>query len=174
METPSTTSIGLKYGLIFGMISIIYSISMYASGLMLNTSMGAVNGIVGLGLMIAGFVLAFREFKAATNGFMEFKEGLMICFLMSLILCSVSGLFTYVLYKFIDPELLTSMEELIRQQYEAANMSDEQIEQALEMSKFFRTPEFMLASALIGGLFFHMIVGLITTAAMKKTKPMFE
>jgi flagellar biosynthesis protein FliQ len=51
------------------------------------------------------------------------------------------------------------------------DMSEEQIEQALEMSKKFMSPVMMTVFAYLGSLFFGLIISLVLAAVNKRENP---
>ncbi|QNP51020.1 DUF4199 domain-containing protein [Hymenobacter qilianensis] len=84
-STPvSTTSVGLRYGLLTGIVSIIYSFILLAANLEQNTALS----LLGIVILIGGIFLAHKNYKENNGGFMSYGQGLGIGVILSL----VSGL----------------------------------------------------------------------------------
>ncbi|PIQ19874.1 MAG: DUF4199 domain-containing protein, partial [Cytophagales bacterium CG18_big_fil_WC_8_21_14_2_50_42_9] len=76
--------------------------------------------------------------------------------------------------KFIDSELIQRMQEKQYMEMERRGMTDEQIEQATQMSQKLTSPEMMVIWAIIGTLLMGFILSLIIAAITKNTRPDFE
>ncbi|MEO1098405.1 MAG: DUF4199 domain-containing protein, partial [Bacteroidota bacterium] len=64
-------------------------------------------------------------------------------------------------------------EEQIRSM-EESGMGDDQIEQAMEISSFFMSPEFTLIIGIFGGVLIGFILSLIISAFTKNNDPSLE
>ncbi len=169
--TPaSTASVGMRYGLLTGLVSIIISFGlnvtqMEASPLKYLTSV----------VMIAGIILAQRDFKQRNSGFMEYGQGLGVGVVASTVIGVLSAIFTYIYTAFIDPAIMTRALEKARTEMEAkGNMSDAQIEQAMAMSAKFTSGPILLVFIIVGSIVIGLIISLITSAFIKNAKPEFE
>ncbi|MFT7031067.1 MAG: hypothetical protein ACI83W_001277 [Marinoscillum sp.] len=166
----SMKSVALKYGVISGLIGIIYFLILDFSGMSANQSLGMV------GLLFAAVImfLAQKEFIRDGDGFMNYGQGLGLGTLMSLVSSIISSIFTFIYISYVN----TSFMETVKQQQivtlEEQGMSDAQIEQALKMSESFSGPTAMLIFGIIGGVFFGFIISLIVSAITKKSRPEFE
>jgi hypothetical protein len=86
----------------------------------------------------------------------------------------MGGLFSYIYIKFVDSTMMTKIIEMQRLELEKRNMSDEEIEQAIEMSSSFTTPEMILVMSIIGFFFTGFLISLVVAAAMRNARPEFE
>ena len=80
----------------------------------------------------------------------------------------ILAVFTFVLYKFIDPSLTEQLLANSEETLIAAGFTDEMIEQQLEMSGKFMNPAFMSITTIFQVLFSGLIVSLITSIFLKK------
>jgi hypothetical protein len=84
----------------------------------------------------------------------------------------ISSVFTYVYVKFVDTSFAQTILDKSRENMEeAGTMSDAQIDQAMEMTSKFTTPEMMVVFGLVGGLIGGCIIVLLVTIFTKKSNP---
>ncbi|MVN78894.1 DUF4199 family protein [Hymenobacter sp. HMF4947] len=169
LVTPS--AIGMRYGLLTGLVSIIVSFAIYALQLDQNSAAKFLTTVV----LVVGIILAQRNYKQLNAGFMSYGDGMTIGALLSLVVGVLSALFTYVYTHFIDADVMTRAMEKARTDMEArGNMSDAQIDQAMAISAKFTSGPILLIIVLLGSLIFGVIISLITSAIIKNPKPEFE
>lgn len=171
MENQTTTTrTALKWGVIIGIINVLYSTAIMVSGQIGNQTMGyAVYLIIG-----AGIYFALNDFKKENLGFMSFGQGLGLGTMMSTIVGLISSFYSFAYMKFIDSSIPDQILKNAEREMEKKGLPDDQIEQAMEYSKMFMSPGVMF----IAGVFFTVLLGfvlsLIIAAIMKKDKPVFE
>ncbi len=175
METTTTpvttTSVGVRYGTLIGLVSIIYTFILFATGQELNQALSWIS----LVLPIVGIVLAHKAFKQANGGFMSYGQGLGIGVVLAFISSLLITLFSYVYRTFIDPDLASRMLDKTRAKLEeGGNLSDAQIDQALAMSTKFSTGAIGVAVGLLSGVLLGLVFSLVIAAFTKHTKPEFE
>lgn len=168
---PAKNGIAIRYGVITGFISIVYSLILNITDLAFTTKALTWISFV---ILIAGMVLAMREFKRLNNGFMSFGQGLGIGTLVAVISSVLGGIFTYIYVKFIDSGYLEKMHNMQISELEEKGMNDEQIEQAISLSQKMMTPEMMMVFAIVGGLVFGFLLSLVLSAIIKNTRPEFD
>jgi hypothetical protein len=171
MENQTTTTrTALKWGVIIGIINILYSTAIMATGQIGNQSLGyAVYLIVGVGIY-----LALNDFKKENSGFLTFGQGLGLGTMMSAILGLISSFYSFAYMKFIDSSIPDQILKNAEREMEKKGLPDDQIEQAMQYSKMFMSPGVMF----VAGVFFTVLLGfvlsLIIAAIMKKDKPVFD
>jgi hypothetical protein len=169
VETVTTRSVGIRYGLILSVISIAYFLGISMAGL---AGEGGIWSFIGAIPSIIVIVLAHKYFKDNGNGFMEYGQGFGIGFWIVLISSIVSSAFTYVYIKFIDTTFTQTMLDKSRDSMaEGGNMSDAQIDQAMEITSKFMSPEAIVGMGIVMGLIFGCIIALIVTIFTKKSNP---
>jgi hypothetical protein len=174
METNATsvtpTSVGLRYGLLTGLITVIISFALFAIQ-MEQSPLRYVSFVV----LVGGMVMAMRYFKESNQGFMSFGQGVGIGTVISAVGGVLSAIFTYVYMNIIDPEVMGRMMEKARADMEArGGMTDEQIDQGMAMAGKFMNGPIMIIGVVLGSLFFGVLLGLLVSAFMKHAKPEFE
>ncbi|GIV37274.1 MAG: hypothetical protein KatS3mg032_1653 [Cyclobacteriaceae bacterium] len=155
---PTTRSVGLKWGIISALFSILFFLILVIAGAnAFDNKWGWIGGIFSIIFM----VLAHREFKQQGDSFMTYGQGLGISFWMVLISTAVAGLFTYIYSNIIDPATMEKFYESQRMQMEERNMPEEQIEIALEWTrKLFWV--IYAVGGILGGMFIALIVSIFT------------
>lgn len=174
METNATsittTSVGVRYGLLTGLVSIIFSFILFVT----HTDQSPVRWL-GLAILVGGMVLAHNAYKQANGGFMNYSEGLGIGAFMSLVSGTLSTAFSYIYMTFVDPDYMARVMELTRTKMEEkGGMTDEQIDQAVHMMQKFSSGGWMVLFGVLGSLLFGFIIALVVSAITKNSKPEFE
>lgn len=175
METTSKvettiTSVGLRFGLLTGLVSIIVSFGIYA--LHLETS--PLRYLTSL-VLIVGIIVAQRAYKQRHAGFIGYGDGVSIGTLVATVVGVLSAAFTYVYTNFVDPDMMARIMEKARTDLEAkGNMSDAQIDQAMAISAKFSSGPILLIFVVVGSIVIGLIISLITSAIIKNPKPEFD
>jgi hypothetical protein len=165
IDPPSVMAIGLKYGLFLGLISI--AISLVTTMLGRNPlDSNWINMVVSLAVTVALVVLAHKNFKENNEGFMSYGQGLGIAMVAILVSIVLTGIYTFIYTKFIDPTAMDSVWEKAAADMEAKGQDEEQIETALGFAKNLFWLFFVL-----GGAFWGLIVGLIVSIFTQKNEP---
>jgi Protein of unknown function (DUF4199) len=171
MENQTTTTrTALKWGVIFGIITVLYNTGVYVSGQFGNKALGyVVYLIIGLGVYFS-----LIDFKKENQGFMSFGQGLGLGTMMSTIMGLISSFYSFAYMKFIDSGLNEQMLKKIEQEMEKQGTPDDQIEKAMEVMKMFMNPGILFITGLLFVVFIGFVLSLIITAIIKKDKPVFD
>lgn len=162
-KAPSTRDVGLQYGAILGVISIMLFLIPSLMGL--NPFKGGWNW-VGSAVTVLVIFLAQKKYKDEGNGFMSYGQGLGIALWVALISAPISILFSYGYTSFIDNGPFEMF--MIQQEDDmiAKGLSDSMIETSLEWTR-----KLFWAFGFIGAMFFTMLLALIITLFTKKANP---
>jgi Protein of unknown function (DUF4199) len=167
----------VKWGLITGIVAVIFTIILYVLDAKLLVSGYASLGIV---FTIVLIVLGVREVRTGQEGFISLSEALFAGFFIYVIATLVSTVFQYLLMTVIDPNLPIMMRETVMENTVAMmqkfGAAEEDINKAIEgmdQSQFDITPyrmfiNFLWSSAI--GIIIAFIIALI----MRKKRPVFE
>lgn len=167
-STVTTRSVGIRYGVIMGIVSIAFFMIMMVAGM----DMQGPARWASLIYTVIIFYLAHKYFKESGDGYMSIGQGTGIGFWSSLIASAISSVFTYVYVKFIDQTFIQQILDKQRQGFEeAGNMSDDQIDAAMEMTAKFTTPEMMVVFGLIGGVVIGVICAVVVSLFTQKKNP---
>ncbi|GAB2544448.1 DUF4199 domain-containing protein [Rufibacter soli] len=169
-QTVTPASVGIRYGLITGFISIIYSLLLFVTGLHLNKGFS----YLAILIPIVGIVFAYRNFKNENGGFMSYGQGLGTGTILGAVSGVMSSIFSYIYIKFIDGSIMEQIRNGSIEEMEQKGLSDEQIDNAIKITEKFSTPEMMFLFGLIGAVFMAFLISLIVAAVMKNNRPEFE
>ena len=176
-NNSSPLKMALTYGIYMAIISIIVTLVVWATslietlGLMGSSIIAFINLIITVTLLVI-FTKLYRDnlLEGKITFGKAFTFGLLIVICSSLI----TGVFSYILYKFIDPgymeRIMTVVQEKTYQMLANKGLSEDQIDAAMRAfeEKGVPTPMQSVQSALLGGLIGGSIMSLISSAIVKK------
>jgi hypothetical protein len=163
----------MTYGLVTGLVLIVYTLLLYATNNLIeqNFFLGIINYLI----LIAGIVIGTRSYRDHfLEGYISYSKALGYGVVISVFTGVVVGLFTYLLYAVIDPGLLKESIKIFEEEMLNQGVAPEQIESISEMQKQFRSPFMMLISSVFSYAVLGLIFSLITSAFLKKDKPIFD
>lgn len=171
ITTPTTpSSVGIRYGLITGLIATVVSLLQLA----LISDPETPLRWLSLVIMVVGIVLAHKSFKNMNGGFMSYGQGLSIGTIVSGVTGALSGIFSYIYMSFIDPDYMNRVMEITRSRMEEKGLDDAQIDQSMAMVSKFSGGPLTIVFGILGALLFGFIISLIISAFTKHTRPEFE
>lgn len=174
METASSTvwTIARKYGIILGLIAIIYTLAIYfiSVKMLMSWWVSVLLWIVS----IAVLVMAGKDRRKELGGFMTYKQALQTCFAVAVIYSLIYVGFEVVLHNVIDTGMSNTIKEMTIEKsttwMEKFGMSQEQIDKAVEeMEKADYGMGLKNTLMSMGGvLIFGFILSAIVAAFIKK------
>ena len=173
MEDKVTISqVGLKNGLILGLVFIIYGMIIQFLNLDLKTMqyLGYLNFVI----LIVFVVLAQKAFKEGGDGFMSVGQGLGIGMLVTIIGSVISSIFSFIYLKFIDDSMIQKTLDYTVEEMEKRGLDDATIEQSMSFTEKIMTPEILPIITVIQMAFIGFILVLIVSLFTKKTNPALE
>lgn len=170
IEKISVKDVSVKWGLISGVIGILFYLILILGDLFLTP------GVSYIGLIPFAVVLymAYKEFKDQGDTYMSFGEALKIGFLISLIGGLLLSVFNIIYGQFVDPELANRIKDMMIEQWEAQGMTDEQIDQAMSFTNYMFNPLIGFALVLVKNIIVGFILSLIIGAIAKNNNPELE
>jgi len=169
----STFKLALKPGLYVGLISVGISLIMWATiaDMDMRQKLGYVVLLISAFLFYK-FTVDYRQ--NSMNGELSYGGSFKFQLSMSVIYAVINSIYTYVLFVILDPNMIEQIKEVAAQQMYDNNMSEEQVEAAIQMQSLFMTPTFMTITALIATFFTGLVIALIVSIFTKKEKKIFE
>ncbi|MAD98062.1 MAG: DUF4199 domain-containing protein [Flavobacteriaceae bacterium] len=164
----SSKGIILNNGLYLGLTGVIVGLILYATGQ--SFELQWVSNVVGFVATIVFVVLGMRAFKANNGGFMSWGQGVKIGMGIVMISAVITVVYTILFTQVIEPDFQAQAMEIQKQAWVDAGLTDEQIEQSMEMAEKFQGPGIAAAFILAISAFFGFIVSAITAAIMKKSE----
>lgn len=173
MEEKSipTQKISVNYGLLLGILSVVLGVVLYITNAYLSPHWS--HAVISYALFIIFVVLGIRAYKKANGGFLSLTQAIKVGISIALISALISSLWQVLLSEVIEPNLMEQMMEVQQTQMieQNPNMTQEQIDMAMEWSASFQSPWVMVPFALITNIFFGLIVALIAGLAMRQKRP---
>ena len=167
VQEASTKKTAIKWGVINGLISIIFFVVVDFAGQAGNQALSWIGGVIFLVLLI----LAHREFKSDGDGYMSFGQGLGIGTLIALVSSLISRVFTFVYVSFINTNFIDAIREKQIEAMEESGQTQAQIDQAMPFVDMFTSPAAMLIMGILMGVLFGFIISLIVTIFTKNQDP---
>ncbi|MGS2741175.1 DUF4199 domain-containing protein [Sinomicrobium sp. M5D2P17] len=160
---PKTGKFALNYGLLVGGLMVLFAVMLYIMDMhyQQNWTVTIVNYLI----LIIGTIVAISKFKKLNGNILSLTHALKIGLGIALIAAIISVIYALLLTYVIDPDLLDKSFELASQKLrETGKLTEEQIEQQMEMGRKFAWVGYPFI--LILNLFIGFIVSLITGAVM--------
>ena len=163
----------MTYGLITGVILVIYTLLLYITDNMVsqNTFLSLLQWVILAGGLYYG-IKTYRD--QYSEGYITYGRSVGLGVLISVFVGVILGVFTYLLYAVIDPGLLEKSMKLAQEELLNSGMSEEQVESATEMQRALNSPILMLFSSVLSFAFFGTIISLVVSIFTKNEKPIFN
>lgn len=156
-------SFAMKHGIILGLISIAISLVVYWTGNMAASWAPWVSLPVYI-YLIFFFQKKFRDKNQ--GGYIRYGKAFGVGFLMTIVSLILSSVYTFIVFQ--DSEVIDQIMEKSYNDMVDRGMSSGEIDQAMGMMEPFMTPGMMVIWSVLGGLFFSLVICLITSAIVKK------
>ncbi len=158
----------VKYGLISGVVGVLFNLVMYITGINRTGSMQMIQWL-GLIIPITCMYFAIKTYKEEIgNGWITFGKAFNQAFMVGLIGGVIGSVYHFLYIKFIDPTFIDFQMNQQLEKMTDRGMSEEMIEQAMKQTAPFMTPPVQLGFAILFSLFFAAVLGLLLAGLMKK------
>jgi hypothetical protein len=152
-------------GLIMGLITVIYTLILYAIDFMFNPYQGYVFYIV-QAVVLFIFIKSYREnYK---NGYITYGQAFASGIVISLFTAIIYAIFIYILYTFIDTDLVNKQLAFIEETFVKAGLPQAIIDSGLKMQKKFLQPAIYAPTKLLSSLLTGTILSLFVAIFIKK------
>lgn len=163
-EVGSPWAFGLTWGAYLAGIGMLLAVLSFLLGL--HTAKWF--GYASLFLMLAFIVFAGTRYQDAQyDKEATFGQIFKAAFAVTLVGMVLGAVFNWIFYAFIAPSALQDLLDGIMAEYDAAGLSESQIEQSMEMMGFMFTPAGIAIMGAINGILFGLIASLIAGAFNK-------
>ena len=178
METTSTSKslILIKWGVIGGLVSFLFSVITQYSGLAedFSETLGWVSTLFTIVVNVTILFLALNEVRVQQAGFLSYGEGLGSSTLLGGLWGIVAGGFNYIYVNFIDDAVIQKQMDLARQRLEDQGLSESQIQDAEKITNMMLGRGVQFITIVFFTVLFMFFLGLIVSGIMKREKPMFD
>jgi hypothetical protein len=175
-EKKSVWPYALRYGTILGLCSVALSIIFYFLFPFDKETMEPKYGWLQwlLSMVLMGIVLfiatkAWRDEEPVQH--LTYGQALKFALAVSVPVILISGIYTFIFFKFIEPEFIT---KIVEKQYQAMadkGMDEEQIEKSMGMMSFMNSPLFYTIFGGLGAFVQVLIAGLVTSIFTRSPEP---
>ncbi len=162
----------LTYGAYLGLALIVISVLLYLT----NLSFESWAAWISYAVMGAGIYFASVKYRnEVLGGVISYGGALGFGVLVAVFAGVISSFYSYIFMTFIDTEFINQAMEIGRARLEEqGQLSDEQIDQAMEAQQKFMTPGMMVGIGVLGMAFVGLIISLITSIFVKKEEKPFD
>ena len=170
-QQPKTGKFALNYGLLLGLIGVVFGVMLYTQKMHYETSTAVI--VISIVILAAIIFLGVNAFKKANGGYLTISEALKVGVGIALVGAIISLIYQFVLTNFIEPDFMDKAMEIAKPKAfeQNPNMTEEQWDQAVEMQKGFAWIQYPVG--LIMNSIFGLVIGLIVGLILKKSKPSY-
>ncbi len=167
MEQKSTFKPAALYGFLTSVVMIVYSLILFLAGLDVHSYWNIVNYVFFIGGLYWG-ISAIRDKQL--DGVMSYGKALGTGFWITLFVAIVLAVYSYFYLKDINPAVLADASAKAEDKILASNpdISDEDLQKALDMVKMFTNPLMSAVMQFISNLFVGTIFSLIIAIFAKR------
>lgn len=167
---PIALRIGLLAGLALVAIGLVFQLTGLSDPTQQYSTGNIISQIVSYGIMGAAIYLAVKQHRDENlGGFISMGSAFGLGMLTILIQAVLLSVWTYIYMEFIDPDMIKEiMDNAMEKAIQDGKMTEEQMEGAQGTFKFFTSPLFISASALIGTVLVGLVLSLIVSLVLKK------
>ncbi len=150
--------------LFFALVLILYSLVLYFLDKMFNPALGAVVYLI----YIVGVVLILRSYRDnVREGYITYGQAIGAAAVAGLYVGIISGVFTWLLYTVIDPDLTQRQMEFSRQLLLEKGLPEEQVQLAIERSMTWSKPWLKALMSIPGSVILTTLVALVAAIFIK-------
>ena len=164
----------VKWGLITGMVYVIFSLAANLLGLQQGGKF-ALQLVSNTLLLVATFYTIYLGVKEtrdeSAKEYFTMGEGFLAGFKIALIAAVIAVVFSFIYIQFIDPDMMDRMMEQAEDQWDEMGVPEDQREMGRKFQGYFTNPLVLSAFVLAQVLFWGAIKSLVAGAMLKKNPP---
>ncbi len=162
----------INAGVILSLLGIVWTLVLWFFDQTTNQTLGLIFYVV----IIIGLFLGIRSYRDKyLNGFIRYGQSLGAGVIIMLYYSVITAVFTFLLYKFIDPNLVEKMLALTEEQLADRGLAEGMIEQSMQIQKKIMTPLVLSVTTIFSGVFMGTILSLIISLFTKREgNPLIE
>jgi hypothetical protein len=165
MEQKSTFSPAMQFGLLTGLVLIVFSLIMFLAGVNEKSPFQFISYVL-LAVMLFWGITNIRDRQL--DGVMSYGKAFGTGFWIALFAAILVGIFTFFYLKYINPGFISQQLQAAEMKMQDKNMSQEQIAQAMKYAKTFSTPVVSAIMALIWEVIIGTVFSLIIAIFAKR------
>ena len=154
-KNPSVLVNALNWGVIIGLVSIVYSVILY----MLNKTFSQALGYAGIIIIIAGLAVAMKSYRdKVLDGILPFGKAFGFGMLIVVVAALLGAIFTYLLYAVIDTGLSEKMMEFTTEKMLKRGVPEARLDMVLDRAAKFQKPIPMAIAGLITSVLSEVVL----------------
>lgn len=161
----------LRFGLILSLSSISITLIYFMFGAVGHWSMSILSLLLTVGVVVWSGLQYRNEFS---EGFISYGTAFKVLFLTAFFSTIITTGYNVLHFNFIDPDFQAQILEKTATDLESQGMTDEQIDNALMMTKKFTTPMMTTLMGLIIGTVMSLIIASLAALGVKKENTSFD
>jgi hypothetical protein len=177
LQDPKKVTIfptALLYGVLGGIVIIVYTFLNYETFFAISNLGGAISGFfIQASIWFGMVILAIRKHRKDLGGYISMGRCLGLGIVIVIIATILYVVFSYIYSTVINPEIEKQLIEKMSWFFEMVGMDEDQIETAIQTApdvELSNLPYTLFASIFSGGIL-GLIVSAITGAVMRKNRP---
>jgi len=161
-----------RVGFFLGLILVLQQTVYYLANVDFKSNLNYLNYII----LIGGLYLGIKELRDKHyNGFISYGSAVGYGVLVSLFAGIIIACFIFILYSYIDPNLIDKMLVEIENTYiESGALSDDQVDEAVGLMQKMYTPNSLALFSVLGNVFMGLIFSLILGIILRKEDNSFD
>ncbi len=164
--------VGVRWGLIGGVGGIILNALFMITGLMKFGESSWIATLLSLGLSVAVCYMAIKQHRDEDlGGYISLGRCITLGLWIGLIAGIIGAVYIFIYTNFVNSNAMADAMEIAKQKMLDKGQSEEMADKAMGYSKMFMNPGVFSIIAILGSLFFYLLISLIEGLIMKKDPP---
>jgi hypothetical protein len=167
-----TKKFAMNYGAVLGLCLVAIAVIMWSVGADDKQSVipALLNNAITIGF-IAYAIIQYRDIN--NNGFISYAESLKLGTTVAFFSSIILAFYQFIYISYLDPNALSEIMKITEQAMLESNpeISDEDLDMALQMTSKFMQPHWMMIMGMLGGTFMGFLYSLIISIFVKKEDP---
>ncbi|MCX6235387.1 MAG: DUF4199 domain-containing protein [Bacteroidetes bacterium] len=172
METNKKSLVvnAIIYGCILGGIYIVITLLYYIfNANLFSTGFSILSLLISIGILVVTMILGTNAYRdKSLGGKITYLPAFLSCALIGFIAFIISGVFSYIFYKFFEPNLMDQYYQKFVESMQNRNIPEEQLNMIIERVGKRFNPDSQFKTSLISAPIISIIVGLIVGLFVKK------
>lgn len=166
MEQKSTFSPAMQFGLLTGLVLIVYTLILFLVGVGEKSPLQFISYVLLIGMIFWGMVnIRDRQLDGVMSYGKAFSTGFWIVLFASILV----GIFTFFYLKYIDPGFMANHLAEVRMKMEARpGITQAQVEQGMKMARTFSSPIISSVMALVWEVIIGTVFSLLIAIFAKR------
>ena len=167
-----TKKFAMNYGAVLGLVLVAISVVVWSLGA--DDKKSIIPALLNNGITIAFIAYAIIQYRDINNnGFISYAESLKLGTTVAFFSSIILAFYQFIYISYIDPNALSEVMKITEQAMLESNpeISDEELDMALQMTSKFMQPHWMMIMGMLGGTFMGFLYSLIISIFVKNEDP---